>query len=300
MEVNGTNVPYILEEIGNDLIMKPQYNQELEPGVYTYKFSYLVNNKLHPNGDFTVLEWNITGSPLNAFITSANAIISLPDGHTFSDTKTFIGRPDNYSDRRVNQFLLAKNVLAISSVTPILNLESMDILAVMNSNLFIKDYDKNFSHFITDWGKLLYAGLGLLVIFISFLASLLTLKTERSKNKYNPSYNGSLMRSILVGKYDRIAFISQLLDLYRKNVIDITEENGRIRLQKKNIKSSRLNKVEKKGLKALFGKFTTIEINQTFGQRIKKSLRVFEKYSAKQISKYKIRHNIGMLSACFF
>lgn len=295
VEVNGTNVPYILEEIGNDLIMKPQYNQELEPGVYTYKFSYLINNKLHPDGDFTVLDWNITGSPLNAFITSANAIISLPEGHTFSDAKTFIGRENNYSDNRVNQFLLSKNVLAISAVTPVLNLENMDILAVMNSNLFIKDYDKNFSHFITDWGKIFYAGLGLLAILAAFLFSLFTLKNERRKNRYNPSYNGSLMRSILVGKYDRIAFISQLLDLYRKGALEITEENSRIFLIKKNIKSAKLNKTEKKGLKALFGKLSTIEVNKTFNLKIKKSVRVFAKYSAKQINKYKIRHNIGYL-----
>lgn len=295
VEVNGTNVPYILEEIGNDLIMKPQYNQELEPGVYSYKFSYLINNKLHPNGDFTLLDWNITGSPLNAFITSANAIISLPEGHTFSDTKTFIGHQNNYSDKRVNQFLLAKNVLAISSITPVLNLENMDILAVMSSNLFLKNYDKNFSHFITDWGKILYASLGLLVILASFLISLLTLKTERKKSKYNPSYNGSLMRSILVGKFDRIAFISQLLDLYRKGALDITEENSRIFLIKKNIKNSRLSKIEKKGLKTLFGRLSSIEINQTFNQKLKKTLKVFEKYSLKQISKYKIKHNIGYL-----
>ena len=295
VEVNGVNVPYIMEEIGNDLIMKPQYNQELEPGVYTYKFSYLINNKLHPNGAYTILDWNITGSPLNAFITSANAIISLPDGHTFSDAKTFIGKKNNYSDQKVNQFLLAKNVLAISAVTPILNLENMDIVVVMNSDLFMKNYDKNFSHFITDWGKILYAGLGLLTILISFLLSLATLKKDNSKNRYNPSYNGSLMRSILVGKYDRVAFIAQLLDLYRKGALDITEEGGRIFLVKKNIKNSKLNKTDKKGLKALFGKFSNLEINQTFNQKIKKSVRVFEKHSLKQIRKYKIKHNLGYL-----
>ncbi len=295
VEVNGTNVPYILEEIGNDIIMKPQYNQEFEPGVYTYKFNYMINNKLHPGKDFTLLNWNITGSPLNAFITSANAIISLPEGHTFTDAKTFIGRKNKYSDNRVNQFLLSKNVLAVSAVTPVLNMENMNILAVMNSNLFIKDFDKTFSHFITDWGKIFYAGLGLFVIFLSFLISLLTLKTNQQKNKYNPSYNGSLMRSILVGKYDRISFVAQILELYRKGALDITAENGRIFLVKKNTKDTKLTKVEKKGLKALFGKLSLIEINKTFNLKIKKASKIFERFSLKQIHKYKLKHNIGYL-----
>lgn len=295
VEVNGTNVPYILEEIGNDIIMKPQYNQELEPGVYTYKFNYMMNNKLHPDGDFTLLDWNITGSALNAFITSANAIISLPDGHTFSDAKTFVGRAGKYSTERVNQFLMAKNVLAVSAVTPILNMENMNILTVVNSNLFIKDFDKNFSHFIIDWGKVLYAGLGLLVIFLSFVISLFTLKRNQRNNKYNPSYNGSIMRSILVGKYDRVAFVAQVLELYRKGALNIKTDNGRVFLEKKNIKGEKLSKVEKRGLKRLFGKLSTIEINQTFNVRIKKALKVFEKHSKKQINKYKLRHNIGYL-----
>ncbi len=295
VEINSVEVPYILEEIGNDIIMKPQYNQELEPGVYTYKFSYLINNKIHPSEKFTVLDWNITGSPLNAFITSANAIISLPDGHTFSDSKTFIGYPGNYSDQRVNTFLLAKNVLAISSVTPVLNMENMDILTVMNSNLFMKDFNKNFSHFITDWGKLFYAGIGLLIIFISFVISLLTLKYDQHKNKYNPSYNGSLMRSILIGKYDKIAFISQLLDLYRKGAVDLTQDNGRIFIKAKNIKNSKLNKIEKRGLKILFGKLSTVEFNKSFSPKIKKAMNYFEKHSVKKINKYKIKHNIGYL-----
>lgn len=299
VEINGTDVPYILEEVGNDIIMKPQYNQELEPGVYSYKFSYMINNKLHPNGDFVLLNWNITGSPLNAFITSANAVISLPEGHTFTDSRTMIGRFNEYTDQRVNTFFLAKNILAISSITPVLNMENMDILAAMNTNLFIKDFDKNFSHFIADWGKVFYAGIGLLIIFFSFVLSLLTLKFDQRRNRFKPAYNGSMLRNLLVGKYDRIAYVAQILELYRKGALDLTNNNGRIFLTKKNIKNTKLTKTEKKGLKALFGKLNTIEVNKAFNLKIKKSIKVFEKYSQKQVNKYKFRHNVGYLLFSF-
>lgn len=295
VEVNSVNVPYILEEIGNDIIMKPQYNQELEPGIYTYKFNYLINNKINSSDKFTLLDWNITGSPINAFITSANAIISLPEGHTFSDAKTFIGVPKNYSDERANMFFLAKNVLAVSSVTPILNMENMNIITVMNSNLFIENYNKNFSHFISDWGKIFYAGIGLFIIFVSFILSLITLKKDQRNNKYNPSFNGSLIRSILVGKYDRVAFISQILELYRKGALDLINDNGRIYVQKKNVKNPKLSKIEKKGLKILFGKLSVIEFNKTFNLKIKKAIKFFERKYLKKINKYKIKHNIGYL-----
>ena len=79
--VNDREVPYTAEEIGTQIILRPKYQQKLNPGVYTYKFSYMVNNKLYRIQDGNILmRWNLTGLPLNMFITSANAIVSVPDG----------------------------------------------------------------------------------------------------------------------------------------------------------------------------------------------------------------------------
>ena len=74
------------------------------------------------------LNWNLTGKPLNAFITSANAIVTLPDGHSFKDALALVGKSGNTTNQRTNVFPLAKNVLAFSNVTPLLNGEKMDII----------------------------------------------------------------------------------------------------------------------------------------------------------------------------
>ncbi len=298
--VNGTEIPYITEEIGNNIVLKPKYKQNLKNGIYTYVFKYIVNNKLLHSGDNVLLRWDLLGSPLNAIITSANAIISLPTGHSFNNAFSLIGSGNRYTDRRTNIFRFAGNTLAFSSNTPILNNENFNLIAEMNKNVFIKDFDKNFSTFLINWGNIAYAVLGLIAILGSFLLSLIGLKKERKNNKYTPSYNGALMRSILVGKYDRVAFVSQLLDLYRKNVIDITLEDNRLFLHKQDFDKSKLQKHELKAINSLFAKnIHSIEINTANNIILKKAYRIFSSKVMKQIKKYRIIHNISyVLFSC--
>ena len=298
--VNDTPIPYITAERGNNILLKPKYRQNLKTGIYTYVFKYIINNELLHNGDDVILRWDILGSPLNTIITSANAIISLPTGHSFGNAFSLIGSGVHYTDRRTNIFEFSGNTVAFSSNTPILNNESFNLIAVMNKNAFIKDFDKNFSTFLINWGNIVYAILGLIAILGSFLLSLIELKKERKNNKYTPTYNGALMRSILVGKCDRTAFVSQLLDLYRKNVIDITQDNNRLFLHKKTFDKSKLQKHEIKAINSLFAKnVSTIEINTANTVVLKKAYRLLTSKIMKQIKKYRIIHNISyVLFSC--
>ena len=219
----------------------------------------------------------------------------MPQGFAFRDAEAIIGKGKNVSNQRTNVFNLAKNVLAFSNKTPLFNGEEMNIITVMDKNVFIKNYDKNFNTFLNDWGNIVYAGLGFTAILISFILSLFSLKKEQRK-KYTPSYSGALMRSILIGKFDRLAYVAELLDLYRKNAIDLISENNRYFLVAKNIKNSKLTKVEKKALGILFSrKNTQIEINVTNNLKFKKTLRIIEKSIKKQIKKYRLMQNIGYI-----
>jgi hypothetical protein len=140
----------------------------------------------------------------------------------------------------------------------------------------------------------LYAGLGLFAILASFILSFITLKRDQKGQKYTPAYNGSLMRSIAVGKYDRLAFVSQLLDLFRKGAIDLKEQDGRVFISKKENDNSRLTKVERRGLKHLFRrKSDTTEVNNANTMLFKKTKHIFEKSVLKQIKKYRMIHNIS-------
>lgn len=294
--VNGTKVPYMAEERGDNIVIKPKYNQRLESGVYTYVFKYVVNNKLVTVNDKQFLDWNLTGRPMNTLITSANAIISVPSGYKFDDVVSLVGRTERMTQRRTNRFNLSENVVAFSNSTPMLNKESMHILAVMNENMFIKGFNKNFSRFLTNWGNILYAGLGLVAILISFILSLRSLKKDRKSRKYTPTYNGSLLRSIAVNKYDRVSFVAQILDLFRKNAVDLQQSDGRIYLLKRSINSAKLTSRERRALKIIFNKQgNAVEVNNANNLRFKKAKKILEKIVLRQIKKYNIFHNIGYI-----
>ena len=291
--VNDVEVPYLTEEFGNEIILKSKYPQELDAGVYTYKFNYLVNYGLQIAQNNVVMNWHLTGQPLNAFITSANAIVTLPSGQTFKNLQGIVGKAGKYTNRRTNIIPLSSNAAAVSNFTPLLNGENMRIIAVVDKNAFLPNFNDTFGAFMFNWGSVMYAVLGLLAICSAYIISLLSLK-HRKQIKYTPAYNGSLMRQILTGKYDRIAFVAQILDLYRKQALDIINENNRIFLICKNLTGKKLNSVDKKALKRLFAKHTEkIEINTTHSLLLKNVSRIFEKNNAKQIKKYNVLHNIS-------
>lgn len=293
VSINETPVKYIVEESGNDIILKPKYKQQLESGVYTYTFNYLVNYQLQKSGKNVTLNWNLTGRPLNAFITSANAIVTLPNGFSFKNAQGIIGQNGQYTNRRTNIIPMSANVVAFSNWTPVKNGETMNIITVADATAFLPDFDRGFSHFLSNWSGVFYSGLGFVAILLSFVLSLLTLKKEQKSRKYNPSYNGSLMRQIMVGKYDRTAFVAQLLELYRKQAIDLSEENNRLFIMKKNSETSRLNAAEKKALKILFSKkMSQVEVNVTHNQTFKKIKNIFINDNNKQIKKHRFMHNI--------
>ncbi len=294
--INNREVPYTIEEIGDNIVLTPKYNHKLEPGVYTYKFNYIINNKMQRRKNKIFLDWSITGQPMNIFITSANTIVSVPTGHSFDEIAVVIGSNNRFSGRRTNRFNLASNVVAFSNYTPLFQGERMHVVAMMNKSVFLKDFDKNFSHFITNWGTLLYAAIGLLAILGSFILSFLNLRHEQKSSKYTPSYNGALMRSISIGKYDRLAFVAQILDLFRKNAIDIKQDNGRVFLYRRDVDGNRLTSVEKRGIKQLFRRKSDVtEVNNANTILFKKSRKIFEKFALKQIKKYRLIHNLSYI-----
>lgn len=291
--VNNQSVPYTIEEVGNNIVIKPKYKQTLESGVYTYTFNYLVNHHLQPSYDNMVMNWNLIGQPLNAFITSANAIVTLPTGQTFKNLQSIIGRKGQYTNRRSNIIPMAPNVVAISNFTPLLNGENMNIVAIADRSAFLPNFNSSFNNFMFNWGAVVYAILGFLAVLAAYLLSFMHLKHEKKTSKYKPFYNAALIRQILVGKYDYIAFTSQVLDLYRKQVIDITDENGRLFLTRQHVNNKNLNKAEKKAIKCLFSKKNNnMEINTNGSKILKKICHIFKKYNLQQMRKINLLHNI--------
>ena len=74
--VNGQEIPYRLKAQGLQVLIVPESDYRLEPGVYTYNFQYVNDQLLWDYGNFREFYWDVTGSSWNLVIGMAGAKIT--------------------------------------------------------------------------------------------------------------------------------------------------------------------------------------------------------------------------------
>lgn len=297
VSVNGQEVPYVLEEIGDKIYVKPQNQYTLQPGVYTYKFKYLLDRKLWYYDDFAEFYWDISGSYLNLVITSANAIVSIPDGKSFMSQNVVIGPRGHLNPNRAMIASLDSNALGFASTTPILPGEGMHVLVSLDKNTFMEPgIGRKFAWFVTDYGDVLFALAGLVTILVSYMLSWRYLKRNKNNTQTQIKRTAPILRYISQGVFDKKAFVSFLLELYRKNIIDIQEQDREVLLIKKTDDISRLNKGERKALDNLFpGKESVISTTAPNVLKFKRAAEAIEKSVKLSIKLMALKLNIGYL-----
>lgn len=305
--LNGSELPYMLEEIGDYIYIKPRHEYILQPGVYTYTFKYLLDRKLWYYDDFSEFYWDAAGSYLNLVITSANAIVAIPDGKNFLSQSVITGYPKHLSDKRAVVASLDNNALGFASLTPILPHEGMHILVSLDKNVFMEpELGRKFVWFVTDYGDVLFAFAGLAAILISYMLSWKYLKRNKTKARHSFKQTAATMRFMLKGAFDKTAFAAALLEMYRKNIIDIQKQDGTIMLIKKTDNLSALSHGEKEAVNNLFvGKESVIVANaanmlkfKRAYNAIEKSLQTGLKLSSLQLNIGYLLFSVGMLILC--
>ena len=297
VSVNGKQLPYVLEEIGNKIYIKPQQEYTLQSGVYTYTFNYLVDRKLWYYDDFTEFYWDVAGSYLNLVITSANAIVSIPDGKNFLSQNVIVGYPKRLSSNRAVVASLDTNALGFASTTPLLPAEGMHLLVSLDKNVFMEpDMSRKFVWFVTDYGDILFAFAGLAAVLISYILSWKYLQKNKLKLKTSFKQTALISRFLLTGKFDKTAFVASLLDMYKKNIIDIQKQDGPVLLIKKTDNLSDLSRAEKKVVNNLFlGKESVIAANDANMLKFNRAENIMEKSAKLTLKMLSLQLNIGYL-----
>jgi hypothetical protein len=296
VELNGQEVPHRLEEIGKYIYIKPQKPYELPSGVYTYTFQYLMDRKLWYYPDFSEFYVDVTGSYLNLLITSANAIVSVPDGKGFMTQNVIVGAGQNQSSQRAMIASLDSNALGFASVTPLLPGEGMHVLVSLDKNVFLEpDMNQRFVWFVTDYGDVLFAAAGLLAVLLSYWLSWRYLKKRKQTSGKGAGLDASVVRYLLLKKFDTRAFGTVLLEWYAKKIIDFEQHNEELLLVKKTDHSSSLNRFEKKALKELFGRDTVLPVSTRYQLKFKRSFKILEKGHKYRLKFLSLQRSIGYL-----
>lgn len=297
VSINGEEIPYILEEIGDKIYIKPQQKYTLAPGVYNYKFSYLLDRKLWYYDDFTEFYWDVSGSYFNLVIGSANAIVSIADGKNFLSQNVMTGFPSQLSPNRTVVAKLDTNALGFASITPLWPGEGMHILVSLDKDVFLSpDINRNFIWFITDYGDIFFAVLGLLAIVISYMISWNYIKKNKSKLSASFKNTASAARYFVYNIFDKKSFVAHLMELKKKQYIDIQKQDETVLLVKRTDNLSKLSKKEKKALNHLFaGKDSVISATSPNALKFTRAYSELKKLHDSSIKNLNLKLNLGYL-----
>lgn len=253
VSVNDIPVNYHLSSNEQSILFVPEKDYYLDPGVYTYKFEYLVDNLLWEHDNFYRFYWDIGGNGWNLVIDRLGASLFLPEKDAVIAEEVLVGSANRLLTNAVDSFPNGPWATAYIARTPLFIGEGMHLIADIKKTVLLTPsiWQKMIRKFY-DWSDIYFSAFGFVVIFASLLISWRLIKKSKSKLKILLDKNPITMRYLSKNKFDKKSVCGFLLDLYRKNIIDIQQAGDTILLIKKTDKLSSLKSFETKALKQLF------------------------------------------------
>lgn len=293
--INDQPVEYKITEQGEQVLLVPALNYELGSGVYTYNLQYVNNMAIWNYGDFHEFYWNITGSAWNLVVARAGATVTLPPQVQPLGQEILVGYPQNLkTDLAV---VLQENASTWGYIVPtplfigegfhlVISLPENAILAPSLLNRILQKIDNN--------GEIIFAALGFLTILLSFIVSWRYIKKDRGQIKFTLKKNAIMLRYLATNKYDSTSFVAFLLELYRKNIIDIQQSKETILIIKRTDNLQSLSKYERKSLNQLFtGNDAVLNLNPSNALKIKRAYLLLGKDLNQRLGRFLRKLNIG-------
>lgn len=271
--INDQPVAYKISERGGDTLIMPETFFLLESGVYKYIFSYVIDRQIARYDNFDELRWDVSGGNWNLVISRAGASVTLPPNAEAVGQQVLVGYPFHYSPEKAVITRIAKNILGFTSKEPLFIAEGMPITVTIPKGVVSEpDFAKSLNWLIADYGGTIFPALGFLAILVSYLASWKYIQRSNKKQPVKLAKTPQMLRYLLTGKFDKTAFGAFLLDLFRKNIIDIQKNGDSILLVKRTDNIRSLPRKEQAAVKSLFGTDAVMTVNSSTLPRFKKAM----------------------------
>ncbi len=118
VDINGQDIPHKLEERDKKIYITPKQEYNLNPGIYTYTFNYVIDRQLWEYDNFKEFYWDVTGSSWNLVIARAGASISLPGANPAISQTILLGYNNQLT---TDNAIIVKdnNILAVFHYIPL-------------------------------------------------------------------------------------------------------------------------------------------------------------------------------------
>lgn len=301
VSANGQNIPYKMIENGPNVLLIPEENYRLEPGVYTYQFDYLADNLLWDYGDFKELYWDVTGSAWNMVVARAGATLKLPAGGDPLGQELYAGNPRNLSADSVSIINPSPNVWGYAVNRPLFAGEGLHLIVSLPENITTPpSWDKRLLRRFERFGDIYISAVTLAAILLSFLLSWKYIRANKGQLKVSLQKTPAVIRYLVFNRYDYKSFGGFLLGLYRKNIIDIQQADDTILLIKR---TDNLKSLSRGGQKAVACLFThdepVLNVNAHTLLKIKRAAREIEKDTRRILRRFLLKLNAGYLFFSF-
>ena len=297
VSVNGNEVPYVTKEGNNSILLTPAEDYFLQPGVYNYEIVYMMDRRLWRYDDFYEFYWDVTGSSWNMVIARAGASLRLPNSSSPIGYSFMLGYPQSLSSEFTEVFRNEEGVMGFVTRRPLFVGEGMHIIASLDKKDFIKtDIGQRMSWLLSDYGDTWIALLGLIAIVVSYAISWDMISKKGANNQAGIRRSPVMLRQLFKGSFDRISFGTFLLDMFKRNIIDIQESGNDIVLVKKTDNLRNLNRFEKKALGNLFlNKESVLTVSKNNLLKVKRAYDILEKSINKVFKNFALMLNFGYL-----
>ena len=296
VSINGEPINYKLAKSGNKVLLVPDKNYRLPAGIYTYKFQYLADNLLLKEANDYMLYWDVGGNGWNLIIDRSFANIRTPDKQSVIHQEAIVGSPRIFYNNSVYTESDAVSYTYTSQI-PLFIGTGMHILTRMDKAAFNNmTLGQQFIRSFYNYGDIYISFIGLLIIAVSFIISWRYISMGKSKIKTSLSKTSLMIRYMLHEKFDKKSICGFLLDLYKKNIIDIQQSGNTILLIKSTDNLKSLLPYEKKALKAIFPSHeTTFSVTENNKLPLKRFVKILEKGLKKDVTKFYLKLNLSYL-----
>lgn len=294
--LNDTPVDYRLKsDNNNNALLIPSEDFELPSGVYTYKFEYLVDNLLWEYDNYYQLYWDIGGNGWNLVVDRLGAGLHIPKINGLLAHQVLLGSPLNLQSNSVNIMENGPTATAYIASRPLFVGEGMHLIANIDKQALLPvSLWQRIVRLFYDYGDICISILGFLVIALSFVVSWGFITSDKSAVKLALAKTAITIRFLCYNTFDARSVCGYLLELYKKNIIDIEQSGETILLIKRTDNLKSLSRYEQKALKRLFGPHdTTYSITKPNILPLKRFASVLEKGFKRQMQYFRLKLNLG-------
>ncbi|MBP3346238.1 MAG: DUF2207 domain-containing protein [Alphaproteobacteria bacterium] len=294
--INDMPVEYKIDRRGGSTLLMPKKNFVLENGVYRYVFTYVIDRQIWSYPDFDELYWNVTGGAWNLVVARAGATIVLPRGTSPIAQSLAIGYPGRLRIDNGTITRDAPNSVGFVAQEPLFLAESMHIgVEIPKGVIAAPTLSNRIAWAIADYGDTIFALIGLLIVLGAYTASWKYIQKNPKKVSFSLKKTPMMLRYLAKGTYDKVSFGAFLLDLFKKNIIDIQLSDGNILLVKKTDNLKVLNKNEQNAVKELFGKKDAVLQTKGNMLKLKRAYRHIGQDLKSKFNFFALRLNSGYL-----